>query len=55
MMAIWATKHNYLKYWFIGKWKASMDKTHTELITTYGAKDVDFKISESLDFCKLKW
>jgi hypothetical protein len=26
MMAIRATKFNYLKYWFIGKWKVSMER-----------------------------
>jgi hypothetical protein len=55
MMAIWVTELNYLKYWFIVKWKASMDKTHNELIAIDAVKKGDFKISECLDFCKLKW
>jgi hypothetical protein len=55
MMAIWATKLNYLQYRFIGKWKTSMDKMQSEPITTNGVKDVDFKISDCLNFCKLKW
>jgi len=55
ILAIWATELNYLKYWFISKWKASMDKTHSEPIATNGVKEVDFKRSECLDFCKLKW
>jgi hypothetical protein len=54
-MAIWATKLNYLQYRFIGKWKTSMDKMQNEPITTNGVKDVDFKISDCLNFCKLKW